>query len=61
MYNALETVTMDDHGQPIEGSWIDPSQTPFALALKDANRRICEPCRNGGACGCILSNPGVRC
>lgn len=22
---------------------------------------ICESCRNGGVCGCILSNPGVRC
>ena len=59
MPNPSTSIFYDAQGKPIEGSWIDPSQTPFALALKDANRRVCEPCRNGGACGCVLSGPQV--
>ena len=61
MHNPPKSIFYDAQGKPIEGSWIDPSKHPFALALKDANRRVCDSCRKGGACGCVLAGPQVTC
>lgn len=39
----------------------DPPPSTLLYRIPISANGPCESCRNGGVCGCILSNPGVRC
>ena len=41
-----------------DAEWTHDGPAPVMRFLNDG---VCDSCRNGGVCGCILSNPGVRC